>query len=267
MNVMSKSVHELHATTERLVTNERVRVPKTAELVASELRRRIVRGELKEGDALPPENVLMEQFGISRPTLREAFRVLEAESLITIRRGSRGGARIRTPNAEVAAQYAGLLLQMRGATLGDVFRARLVVEPPAAAMLATQQAKKALASIRKALEDEAAAMDDPVAFGHAAARFHEQVVELAGNHTMAIFAGMLADIIDRHTTSLLREAAATPTQPEQVRRAHRAHERLVQLVEKGSAAQAEAHWRSHMESLGEWFIDGDGSRKLVEFYT
>ncbi|MEU1168737.1 GntR family transcriptional regulator, partial [Streptomyces sp. NPDC005921] len=54
-----------------------VRVPKTAELVAGHLRRQIVRGELKPGDALPPESGLMEQFGISRPTLREAFRVLE----------------------------------------------------------------------------------------------------------------------------------------------------------------------------------------------
>ena len=73
-----------------------VRVPKTAELVASHLRRQIVRGELKEGDALPPESALMEQFGVSRPTLREAFRVLESEALISVRRGARA-ARVSTP--------------------------------------------------------------------------------------------------------------------------------------------------------------------------
>lgn len=263
---MSKSVYELHASG-RTMSTERVRVPKTAELVAAGLRRRIVRGELKEGDALPPESVLMEQFGISRPTLREAFRVLEAESLITIRRGSRGGARIRTPSQEVAAQHAGLLLQMRGATLGDVFRVRLLIEPPAAAMLGSQKSRKAAAAIRKALGEEEQAMGDPVAFGHAAARFHEQVVELAGNHTLAIFAAMLADIIDRHTAQLPREAAAAPTQPERMRRAHRSHEKLVQLIEKGGASQAEAHWRSHMESLGQWFLHGDGAKTLVEFYT
>ena len=65
-----------------------VRVPKTAELVASQLRRQIVRGDLKEGDALPPESTLMERFGVSRPTLREAFRVLESEALISVRRGA-----------------------------------------------------------------------------------------------------------------------------------------------------------------------------------
>ena len=51
-----------------------VRVPKTAELVANQIRRRIVTGQLHEGDALPSENALMEDFAISRPTLRAAFR-------------------------------------------------------------------------------------------------------------------------------------------------------------------------------------------------
>ena len=70
-----------------------IRVPKTAELVADRLRRQIIRGELREGDSLPPEADLMAAYGISRPTLREAFRVLESEGLIDVHRGSRGGAR------------------------------------------------------------------------------------------------------------------------------------------------------------------------------
>ena len=47
-----------------------------AELVADHVRRQIVRGELVEGDALPSEAELMQRFGVSRPTLREAYRVL-----------------------------------------------------------------------------------------------------------------------------------------------------------------------------------------------
>src|ERR1700729_4182654 len=90
---------------------QRIRVPKTAELVAAELRRKIVRGELAEGDALPSEAALMADFAVSRPTLREAFRVLESESLISIRRGARGGARVQVPNGNVAASYAGLVLE------------------------------------------------------------------------------------------------------------------------------------------------------------
>jgi DNA-binding FadR family transcriptional regulator len=59
-----------------------IRVPKAAELVAAPLRRQIITGELSEGDALPSEAALMTQFRISRATLREAFRILESESLM-----------------------------------------------------------------------------------------------------------------------------------------------------------------------------------------
>ncbi len=70
-----------------------IRSPKTAELVARTLRRMIVDGQLKEGDFLPHEAELMTHFQVSRPTLREAVRVLESERLVEVRRGSRTGAK------------------------------------------------------------------------------------------------------------------------------------------------------------------------------
>src|SRR5215469_13170744 len=88
-----------------------VRAPKTSELIAAQLRRQIVRGAVKPGEKLPPETRLMEQFGVSRPTIREAFRILETERLITVRPGSRGGAQVVAPDPTVAARYVGLLLQ------------------------------------------------------------------------------------------------------------------------------------------------------------
>src|SRR5690606_34497762 len=106
-----------------------VHLPKTAELIAGQLRRQIVTGELKEGDALPPEASLLDAFAVSRPTLREAFRVLEAEGLISVRRGAHGGARVQTPSSRVAARYAGLVLQAQSTTLADVLDARTLLEP------------------------------------------------------------------------------------------------------------------------------------------
>src|SRR5260370_7958603 len=108
-------------------------------MVAAQLRRQIVLGELKEGDQLPPESVLMEEFGVSRPTLREAFRILEAEGAITVRRGVRGGARVQAPDLSVAARQIGLLLQYRGALLSDAYAVRPVLHPPPARMAASRR--------------------------------------------------------------------------------------------------------------------------------
>ena len=134
---------------------DRVHVPKAAELVAAALRRQIVRGQLKEGDALPHESVLMETFAVSRPTLREAFRVLESERLIRVRRGAHGGARVHVPDSDVAARFTGLVLQHRGATVADVLEARALIEPPAAAILARRGDPKDIAALTATLEKTA----------------------------------------------------------------------------------------------------------------
>ena len=251
-----------------MVATERVRVPKTAELVAAQLRRQIVRGELKEGDALPPEAALMSEFGVSRPTLREAFRVLESESLISIRRGSRGGARVHTPSGEVAARYTGFLLQYRGVTLGDVHEARLVLEPPATRRIAEQGDAKTLAALAHALADEEATIDDPPAFAHASAHFHEQVLELAGNQTIAVFAGMLESIVELHLAVVIKHATDTgrATAPGERRTAHRSHARLVKLVTEGKGEEAEAFWRSHLEGLRDFLLGGSNPKTVVDLF-
>ena len=94
--------------------------PKAAEQIANLLRREIITGALHAGDKLLPERILQEQFQVSRPTLREAMRLLESESLIKISRGQHGGARVQKLDISVTARQVGMYLQMEGTTLADV---------------------------------------------------------------------------------------------------------------------------------------------------
>ena len=66
--------------------------------IADELRRLIILGELDEGDSLGHEPDLIERFGVSRPSLREALRILEAEGLISVVRGVQGGVVVHRPD-------------------------------------------------------------------------------------------------------------------------------------------------------------------------
>ena len=77
---------------------------RTAEIVADELRRQIIDGELTDGDLLPRQEVLVEQFNVSLVSLREALRILETEGLVSVRRGNRGGAVVHAP-AKASAAY------------------------------------------------------------------------------------------------------------------------------------------------------------------
>ena len=242
-----------------------VSMPTAAQLVADSIRRRIVLGELHDGESLPPEPVLIEQYGVSRPTFREALRILQSESLISIRRGSRGGARVHAPRVDSVARQAGYLLQHQHTSLADVYEARLVIEPPAAAMLAARGSASTLAQLREALDEERAAVRDPVRFAHASAGFHERVVELAGNNTLSLFTGILGEIIDAHTESVMLEADASAADRDSGT-AHRAHERLLDLVEAGDVEGARSHWLAHMEAIGAIMLRGKRTRPVVDLF-
>ncbi|HYH51426.1 MAG TPA: FCD domain-containing protein [Acidimicrobiia bacterium] len=242
-----------------------VAMPTAAQLVADAIRRSIVTGELADGASLPPEPVLIECYGVSRPTLREALRILQSESLITIRRGSRGGARVNAPRVDTVARQAGFLLQHQQTSLADVYEARLVVEPPAAGLLAERRTAAVVRELRAALVEEQAAAD-PVAFAHASARFHERVVDLAGNHTLALFTGILAEIIDTHTETVMVAAHDPTTRARDSHAAHRSHERLAELVAAGDADGARAHWQAHMEAIGRVILKATGSGRVVDLF-
>jgi DNA-binding FadR family transcriptional regulator len=242
-----------------------VRVPKTAELVARSLRRQIIRGELGQGEALPSESALMEQFGVSRPTLREAFRVLESESLIEVRRGVRGGARVNAPNPEVAARYAGLILEYRSATLGDVYRASAVIEPQCARLVAAKHTAEDLDRLRAAVEREKAALDDHLALVDAQDAFHTLVVELTGNETLTLLTGMLRYMVDRSNASQVAAQGDSPEARAQARKGHRTHVKLVELIEAGKAEEAEQLWFRHITAATDLINTvGAGPKTILE---
>src|SRR3546814_16080560 len=86
-----------------------VRIPKAAEIIAQAIRRRIVLGDLVEGDLLPTEADLMTPFDVSRPTLREALRLLEDDGLVRVLPGATGGVRTCPQQADLAALTRGFL--------------------------------------------------------------------------------------------------------------------------------------------------------------
>jgi DNA-binding FadR family transcriptional regulator len=234
----------------------RVRVPKMAELVASDLRRRILRGELVESDALPSEGALMERFGVSRPTLREAFRVLESESLISVRRGAHGGARVHLPNADVAARYAALVLEHRGVTMQDVYMARGVIEPGCVAMLAEKGSAADLRRLRAAIERSRAVSDDPVSQMREQTAFHALIVDIAGNQTLSVLSGMLRHIIDVAHLAHVESDAGTPAGQQALTEGFAAHERIVDLIEARDVEKAEHLWRKHLLATDDYLLGG-----------
>ena len=224
-----------------------VHLPKMADIVAADLRRQIISGELREGDPLPPEDQLMGHAGVARTTVREALRILESEGLLMVRRGAGGGARIKTPSVANVARYIGLVLQSQGATLQDVYDARLMLEAPAAGLLAgADDRDHIVTALRSALADEEAVLDQPGELSHAYGRFHQLIVALTGSQTFEVLTAVSNRIIQAQADRYMSAGTAEPARRVATAAAHRAHQRFVELVAAGAAQDAEELWRRHL---------------------
>lgn len=125
-------------------------VPKASDVLANELRERILSGEYPEGTPLPPERELVVQTRMSRTTVREALRILEVQGLIRIKAGRAGGAFVQRPGEESVASSLELLIRGRQLRLASVHQTREAIEPSCARLAAMHRTAGDLARLEAA---------------------------------------------------------------------------------------------------------------------
>ncbi|MFC4944300.1 FadR/GntR family transcriptional regulator [Pseudonocardia sp. GCM10023141] len=223
-----------------------LRIPKAAVLAAESIRRRIVRGELRTDELLPPESELLRQFGISRPTLREAMRILESEGLISVKRGMHGGARVRAPDADSAAHYVAVLLEFNDTRLVDVHETQAVLEIGAVRVLAERAGAESVEVLRKLLDTEEDTLGDAARFNVASANFHAELVEQSGLQTMALMARMLSSIVRRHGVAVAAAQQPTGSRPPRWQvTSHDVHRSVLDLILVRDGRRASELWLAH----------------------
>jgi len=245
-----------------------IRIPKTAEVVAANIRKSIIRGEVREGDFLQPEAQLMEHFGTSRPTIREAFRILENEQLISVTRGSRSGARVHAPSVDGVARYAGFALQSQGTLLSDIYLARLGIEPFAVRLAAARRTKAQLDALHADVDRVSAVLEargNGAEFRIAVFELHQSIVAIAGSNTLTMISAMLVAVAEQHMSKfVMREPAEPEVQLRRARGGLRSFRKLLDLLDAKDADGAEAHWRTHIQNANETWLLGYDQTALVD---
>ena len=212
--------------------------------VADQLREAILSGTLQSGEALPSERELCEQFGVSRTTVREALRALQAQSLVAAA-GPTEPLRVARPEALSQGPLREALvhlLRLGSVPLADLVELRAALESAAAGAAARRRPKADLGAARAELEqmrDET----DVRAFEEADVRLHLALVEASGNAALHLVMLAVRDSIAAHLLALL-EALEDPRPT--LRRLTREHERVLAAVEAGDAERAGALIRDHV---------------------
>jgi DNA-binding FadR family transcriptional regulator len=254
----------------REIDLERIaRRPKASDLVAGQLRRLVLNGDLADGDQLPPETQLTLRFGVSRPTVREAFRILETEGLISVAHGSRCGARVNAPRIETAARYAGFALRAAGATLGETYEAQLAIEPFAVRQLAERRTPEVMAELEarlaalEQLNDPQRTAERSVALAH----YHLLIVKLTGNRTLTLMAEMLAKVLETHQTRHrppVKETARGMPEAKFRTLGSVSIRKLLGFIREGDADAAEAHWRIHLRNAAAFWLTGSDPSMVID---
>ena len=160
---------------------------RTYELVLERIESQIVSGALSVGERLPPERELAELLGVSRPAVREALRVLEAQGAVRsqVGQGPGSGTTIDRLPSDALARLLRLHVALGSFPLADVIETRVTLERSMAALACRNASPQNLERMRAAL----LAMDEPdvtrETFNQLDIEFHVEIAEAGGNRLMS----------------------------------------------------------------------------------
>lgn len=192
----------------------------------------------------------MEQFEVSQPSIREALRILEADGLITVRRGKSGGAIVHAPTSEVAAATIAAILQSRKVCLEDVGQAIQCLEPICCELAARRRdrRKHVVPRLRRQLECLAEVTGDPERYRNESARFHQELVKGSGNNTIVLLVGALEALWAAHARARASsDEWSRPVTDADRRRYAASKARLVDAIDAGDAEAARSRWTAHLK--------------------
>jgi len=216
-------------------------VGRVSQVIVDQIRRLIRQGRLKPGDRLPPERDLCERFGVSRVTVREALRVLEAGGLVEVKVGARGGAFVTSPTqARLGAGLADLL-HLSPLTPDQLTEARTIVELGLVPLVVERATEEDLADLERLCREQEEALEERRYTLEMAAEFH---VRMAGcTHNPAI--EMLVSSF--HGPLLLSLKGDEDAEPLRGVRITHEHRELVHAVRRRDVGAVESLLRVHVE--------------------
>ena len=218
---------------------ERIQQLRAHEYVAEQIRRHISLRLIKPGEALPAERELAGMFGVGRPTIQHALRLLEAAGLVEARRGRSGGTFISRQDQDSLA-VDGLIVRVlrHRKELEDLLQYRRLIEPAVARVAAGSRRKADLTAMRKAIRGMAAATTEPDYMRHDTA-FHIALARATGNE-------VLTREIEEIRMRLNDAMTLLPESDTWHRRISGEHEALLDAIEHGDCDRAERSMDDHV---------------------
>ena len=203
-----------------------IRQARASGAIVSQIERKIFDGDLKTGDRLESERELAERFGVSRITVRDALRVLEARGLVHVKVGASGGAFVSETNVDQVAESISTMILLRRMTLSGVAEARTVVETATCELAAERADAAAIKRIEETVEKGRSVVREQAPHTEASMDFHVAVADASKNDLLAATVGAYRDLLVQtlHDMRDVRSAKTTQKAHEEILDAIRSHD-------------------------------------------
>jgi DNA-binding FadR family transcriptional regulator len=233
-----------------------MKVPKASDVLANELRERILSGEFAEGTGLPAERELVAQTRMSRTTVREALRILEVQGLITIRAGRTGGAFVQQPGEDAMISTVSLLIRGGRLRLASLLEVREAIEPFCARLAALNRTDDDLSDMDEANRLIESAVGKLDTFLEANVEWHIAVARASHNELLSGLMVALSRAIYAATedeTFVDQDVRAT---------AVRAHATITQAIRDKDPDAAARRMTRHVHSYAEAMLERDPAGEI-----
>jgi DNA-binding FadR family transcriptional regulator len=234
-----------HQTTDATPSTHLPRGEKVASRVARLIVRDIVQRDRQPGDALESESAMLEHFGVSRASLREALRILETQGLITIKPGPGGGPSVGAVDSRDFGRMATLFFQVLRVDLGAVVEARLVIEPVMADLAAERHDPELNGRLQEIVDGHKVDLPDEQWLEITQA-FHAMVCGMSGNPLLNLLALSLKDIYTDRVAGFVFP-------PENRDHVVKVHGEIGRAIIKGDGKTARRLMHDHMATLAKFF--------------
>jgi DNA-binding FadR family transcriptional regulator len=218
---------------------------KTSESVARDVVHDIVTGGLRTGDRLPPEAVMLEQYGVSRESLREGLRLLEVQGLISIKRGPGGGPVVGRVDPANFGRVSTLFYHLAGGTYEELFEAWVVSQAMLAERAARNEDRQLVREAMQPFLEIAANGGEPSdlrEFVQAHSRFHAVVASLSGNRVLQLMLETVGQIVTHHVA-----VNADPRDAKE--EIDRGHVDIARAIAAGRPAKARSAMEDHIQHM------------------
>jgi DNA-binding FadR family transcriptional regulator len=217
-----------------------------SEQIARELRRYVSSHDLRPGDRLGTEQELATEFGVSRPTLREALRLLAGTHLIRASTGPGGGIFVAsTPNEGLSrnlSESIAAMLETESVSLDELVAARILLEVPLAGLAAANATAATADALEAALEEAAGKHPATAEFSAADARFHRIIAAAAGNELLRGFTSWTLDVLQPSLIATVGHLIDGDAILEQ-------HAAIQAAIRRRRTSAAERAMRAHLEYM------------------